>query len=147
MTHCIVWQAQQVLIREQTINPLLIPYLWATTICIVSRVRSNTSHRQVCSLTARSMQAMNSLILTARMRAESSNSTMFVILTTARKKLLRRVRISTTDTSTPMMLTETLSISTPLVSRKTARRMKRRPNRNISGTRRTACWQPMRTVL
>ena len=35
------------------------------------------------------MQATNLLILTVRMRAESSNSTMFVISTTARKKLQR----------------------------------------------------------
>ena len=48
-------------------------------------------------------------------RVRSSNSTMFVISTTARKKLLRRARISTTDTNIPMMPMETLSTSTPLV--------------------------------
>ena len=39
-------------------------------------------------------------------------STMFVISTTARKKLLRRARISTTDTSTLTMPTESLFLDT-----------------------------------
>lgn len=102
-------------IRVRTIRRLLTPLRWAMTICTVSQARSNTSHRRAYSLTARSMQATNSLILTARMRAESSSLTMFVILTTERKKLLRTARTSTTDTSTLTTSTETLSISIPHV--------------------------------
>ena len=99
-------------IRERTIKQLLIRYLWVTTTCTASRARSNISRRQVCSSRARSTQATNSLILIKRQMAGSSNSTMFVISTTARKKLLRRARISTTDTSTLTMPTESLFLDT-----------------------------------
>ena len=72
-----------------------------------------TSKKQHLSQTG--VQFDGTLKLTARMRAESSSLTMFVILTTERKKLLRTARTSTTDTSTLTMPTETLSISIPPV--------------------------------
>lgn len=102
-------------IRVRTIRRLLTPLRWAMTICTVSQARSNTSHRRAYSLRARSMQATTSPILIKRQMVRSSNSTMFVISTTARRKPRRTARTSTTDTSTLTTSTETLSTSTPHV--------------------------------
>ncbi len=82
--------------------------------CTASRARS-TSRKVTCSSTVPSMQAMTSPTHTIMMRARSSNWPVSVTSITARKKPRRTARTSTTDTSTPMMPTETLFTSTPAV--------------------------------
>ena len=81
----------------------------------ITSKKQHLSQTGVHSSTARSTQAMTSPIPMVAQRVRSSSLTMFVILTTERKKLLRTAPISTTDTSTLTMPMETLSISIPLV--------------------------------